>query len=322
VEKVFNIVGSLLDKGVDVRRLTSDLLNLLKDALIFARTENSELMHILRQNEAETVVNMFNLQTLNMVIENLLKAQADYRFASDVKNIFEITLLKIINEIGLQAVAPQQTSAPVSVQKAPTPKAPLPEKKEEKPLQQPAVQDEVPPFMAPKPKPVVIEPKPEPKPETVIPPKPVVKKPSNEKLHKDGTEILLTDDVLIKILTLADRDEKMKLRNERWDDLALLAMDADFGDHAALLSDGQPYALANEILIMEFNFGRNAKYINLKENQKVIQDIMSTLLGRRIPVYGLTHEQAVMLTRKYRSMSQVNKLPKVKSVNDELEGKF
>ncbi len=326
VEKVFNIVGGLLDKGVDVRRLTSDLLNLLKDALIFARTENSELMHILRQNEAETVVNMFNLQTLNMVIENLLKAQADYRFASDIKNIFEITLLKIINEIGLQALTPAQTSTPVSVQKAPTPKAPLPEKKEEKPMQQPALQDEVPPFMAPTPKPepkrVVTETKPKPQPETVVPPKPVVKKPSNEKLHKDGTDILLTDDALIKILTLADRDEKMKLRNERWDDLELLAMDADFGDHAALLFDGQPYALANEIIIMEFNFGRNAKYINLKENQKVIQDVMSTLLGRRIPVYGLTHEQAVMLTRKYRSMSQVNKLPKVKSVSDELEGKF
>ena len=43
VEEVFTILSGLIDKGVDVRRLTTDLLNLLKDALIYYRTVYTDL---------------------------------------------------------------------------------------------------------------------------------------------------------------------------------------------------------------------------------------------------------------------------------------
>ena len=39
-----------------------------------------------------------------MMIDNFLKAQNDYRFASDIKNIFEITILKIIALLGKEEV--------------------------------------------------------------------------------------------------------------------------------------------------------------------------------------------------------------------------
>lgn len=327
VQKVFALLSSLFDKGVDVKRLTTDLLNLLKDALIYYRTDNAMLMHFLRENEVQILNRTFSVDDLNLLITNLLKAQADYRFAADIKNIFEITLLKVMSLMGKETVT-------TTVKKEPTPELP---KKVEKPKEvAPVVTEEpkeapqeLPPFMSvpPKaeekpvatPKPTkVVEPELEPEPK----PKPVMRKPSTQSVFKEGTAIELDDDTLIKILTLADRDEKMNLRNVHWDDLPLLAMDADRGDHAALLADSQPYALAREILIIEFNFARNAMYVNLKENQKILQDILSELLGRRIPIYALTHEESVTLTRKYRSMSQVKKLPKVKSVADDLEGKF
>ncbi len=341
VEKVFTILGTLIEKGVDIRRLTSDLLNLVKDALIYYKTDNPNLLLFLREDEASGLTNNLSVKDLNIMIENLLKAQADYRFASDIKNIFEITLLKVMTLIAKEKevkVVVEEVKEPVKEQK----EAQIAPKEEPKTVQKEVkVQKEqskaeeestpeLPPFMEGIPLKEVPISKEKVMPETIkeqpkveAPPKKVeieVPVQSNNPLFSEGHTIKIDEETLIKILTLADRDEKMFLKNEKWDDLPLLAMDANIGEHASLLYDGQPYALSKEILIIEYNFPRNAAQVNLKENQAILQDILSDLLGRKIPIYALTHEESLALTRKYRSMSQIGKLPRVKSVKLELEG--
>lgn len=339
VEKVFTILGGLIDKGVDIRRLTNDLLNIFKDALIFYKTENASLLLFLRPEEAQGLINVLSVKDLNMLIENFLKAQADYRFANDIKNIFEITLLKVMTllskekepemvvevkpaPIRVKEVQIAAKSQPVSVQKEPE----IVEKDVEKQVEE---EEELPPFMEGVPlkevplskeKPLVEtikEPKVENQPKPPVPIKPVE---SENPLITEGRTIKLEEELLIKVLTIADRDEKMYLRNERWDELSLRAMDSMTGEHAALLFDGQPYALSKEILIIEYDFARNAALVNLKENQQTLQEILSDLIGRKIPIYAISHDESLALTRKYRSMSQIGKLPRVKSVKLELEG--
>jgi len=341
VEKVFTILGTLIEKGVDIRRLTSDLLNLVKDALIYYKTDNPNLLLFLREDEASGLTNNLSVKDLNIMIENLLKAQADYRFASDIKNIFEITLLKVMTLIAKEKVVKvvvEEVKEPVKEQKeaqiAPKEEPKIVQKevkvqKEESKAEEEST-PELPPFMEGIPLKEVPISKEKVMPETIkeqpkveAPPKKVeieVPVQSNNPLFSEGHTIKIDEETLIKILTLADRDEKMFLKNEKWDDLPLLAMDANIGEHASLLYDGQPYALSKEILIIEYNFPRNAAQVNLKENQAILQDILSDLLGRKIPIYALTHEESLALTRKYRSMSQIGKLPRVKSVKLELEG--
>ena len=345
VEKVFTILGTLIDKGVDIRRLTSDLLNLVKDALIYYKTNNASLLLFLREDEASRLTNNLSVKDLNVMIENLLKAQADYRFASDIKNIFEITLLKVMTLIAKEKevkVAVEEVKEPVKTIVKEQKEVELAPKEESKPAEKEVKAEkeetvgeeettpELPPFMEGVPLKEVPLSKEKIMPET-IKEQPTVEAPtkkveiitpveSNNPLFSEGHTIKIDDETLIKILTLADRDEKMFLKNEKWDDLPLLAMDANIGEHASLLYDGQPYALSKEILIIEYNFPRNAAQVNLKENQDILQDILRDLLGRKIPIYALTHEESLALTRKYRSMSQIGKLPRVESVKLELEG--
>lgn len=339
VEKVFTILGGLIDKGVDIRRLTNDLLNIFKDALIFYKTENASLLLFLRPEEAQGLINVLSVKDLNMLIENFLKAQADYRFANDIKNIFEITLLKVMTLLSKEKepeMVVEVKPAPIPVKEVqiaakpqPVPVQKEPEIVEKVVEKQVEAEEELPPFMEGVPlkevplskeKPLVEtikEPKVENQPKPPVPIKPVE---SENPLITEGRTIKLEEELLIKILTLADRDEKMYLRNERWDELSLKAMDSMTGEHAALLFDGQPYALSKEILIIEYDFARNAALVNLKENQQTLQEILSDLIGRKIPIYAISHDESLALTRKYRSMSQIGKLPRVKSVKLELEG--
>ena len=323
MESVFTILNSLLDKGVDIRRLTIDLLNILKDVLIYNKTQNINLLHFLRENEVSILKDLAP-SDLSMMIDNFLKAQNDYRFASDIKNIFEITILKIIALLGkeeVKVVTPVKETPLPKIEPKKVEPAPLPSKPVES---APVVTEpiELPPFLEEAPKPVTKQAETPVEKEMPVE-KPVVKKKVlHSTMLKEGTEIVLEDDLLIKILTLADRDEKMKLKNEAWDELALLSMEEERGEYAALLFEGTPYALSSEVLVMEFQFARQVKLVNLKENQALIQNVLSDLLGRKIPVYALTSEASLKLTKKYRSMSQVRQLPKVKSVSEELEGKF
>ncbi len=328
MEGVFTIINGLLDKGVDIRRLTIDLLNILKDVLIFNKTGNAKLLHFLRENEVSILKNLAP-SDLSMMIDAFLKAQNDYRFASDIKNIFEITVLKIISLLGKEEI-----KASLPVKETPPPRAEVKKVVEVKsePIKQvevpaSAVNEpvELPPFLEEEPKPVFkqVEKQVEkPIEKEVAPEKPLKKKVLHSTMAKEGSEIILDDELLIKILTLADRDEKMKLKNDAWDELELLSMEEERGEYAALLFEGSPYALANDILVMEFPFARQVKFVNLKENQPLLQSVLYELIGRRIPVYGLTSENSLKLTKKYRSMSQVRQLPKVKSITEELEGKF
>ena len=322
-------MSKLIDNGVDIRRLTSDLLNLLKDALIYHKTENKDLLIYLRENEVQVITSKLEIRDLNFIIENLLKAQTEYRFASDIKNIFEVTLLRIMTtlnspteQIITQPVVKETPIKPVKAQPAPQPKPVSPPV-----LQNNEKEDELPPFMEDVPiKSVPFVPStPEPKsqvnnqiekPKSVRQSTPI----ENVSFATEGTNITIDESTLVKILTLSDRDEKMNLKNEKWDDLQLLTMDATLSEFAVLLHSGSPYALSREILILEYDFPRNVGFVNLKENQIEFRKIMGQILGREIPVYALTHEQAQALTKKYRNISQVGKLPKVKNVTEELEG--
>lgn len=342
LEKVFTITNTFMDKGVDVKRLTLDLLTLLKDGLLYFKTKEHSLLVSLRESEAAFLTNTFSISEINTLIDLLLKAQSEYRFATNTQNIFEITLLKMLTS--LEPVSEKQSPAPKEVKvarPAPTPVAPTPQ-----PAIVPQPETELPPFMkettpspvaeitiSPQPSAPVSKPSaPMPSAAPVVeiaapatePSIKIVKKPvSTNHLVKEGTPIALPDLTIIKAMTLGDRDERKKLKDVLWDnELPLLAMDSEISEHASLLLEGTPYILANEILILEFNFPRSIKECNTKENQPLIQEVMHRLVGRKLPVYGVSSDEILRLNKMYRNLNQIQQLPRVKNIISELEGVF
>ncbi|HZJ89765.1 MAG TPA: DNA polymerase III subunit gamma/tau [Bacilli bacterium] len=333
VETVFKTSGELIDKGIDIKRLTIDLLNLLKDALIYYKTKNSDLLLYLRVDEVEQLTENYTVTDLNTAIDILIKAQAEYRFTPDIKNVFELTLLKIMTSFTQGAHKPEPAEKPEPVPVAPvqTPKAtPKPEiKVAKKPDEQKT--EELPPFLqdpvetlpaAPKvaeqPKQVETPKKEEPA-QAAFQKKPKPKNP----LIGDGTEIKLEDETIIKAMTLGDREERKKLKDELWHtNLPLLALDQDLSEQAALLLDGTPYILTKELLVIEFNFNRHVQLCNLKENQLHLQEVIRQLLNRRVAIYGVTPNEVLNLNKMFRNLSQIKKLPRVTDIQEDLEGKF
>ena len=95
VKLLMSKISHFLDKGIDVRRLSADLLGLLKDLLIFYKTKDESLMLFLTKGEAEQLSNNLSLSRLNELINSLLKALNDFRFVTDLRSLFELTLLQM-----------------------------------------------------------------------------------------------------------------------------------------------------------------------------------------------------------------------------------
>lgn len=93
---LLNTIQSLNEKGVDIRRLTNDLVEVLKESVIYSYTSDSGLLQILNVEEVEIISNNKDANTLLKMIDVLMEATVSYRNASNVTSYFEVAVLKMI----------------------------------------------------------------------------------------------------------------------------------------------------------------------------------------------------------------------------------
>lgn len=92
-----NKVNQFVEKGIDIKRCTSDLIEILKESVIHDYTKNASLLTTL--NEKEVEVSKLGLSTKKRLkmIKQLIETYDKYRFASNVNSYFEVCLLNMMS---------------------------------------------------------------------------------------------------------------------------------------------------------------------------------------------------------------------------------
>lgn len=339
VKDVLKRMESFIASGIDIKRLTANLLDVLKDALVYAKTEEQILLSVLNEKDAIELSSLINVDRLNEMIEILLKAQNDFKVVSNVRSLFELVLLRLTTSSSKKAII--ETN----------------EQKDDKKLIEP-----------PQSKPF---PKVEPAPKVEVPSKANVETPKNEqpkapeitpsietngsnvpawlledemsndekhKLASDsknqkntdkasdgclivstGDKNVLDDETMIKIMVLGDKEERQTI-SKKWDDFANLAAHPRYGAIATLLKDGRPYIIAKEVLVLEYDFDCLAERVNVIANQSAIADLIKGIVGRHIFVYAIVRSDALRLQKSFFGLRQLNRLPKTKDIVLNLKG--
>lgn len=301
-------VSSLLSKldefvsgGVDIKRLALSLLDILKDQLIFEKTGDPSLIHAISADEAGNLSNYLNVIDLNRMIKILLKAQADFKNVSNVRSLFELSLLEMASlqdeiptpayqEATEKAVKKAQATAPVAT----------PTMKKEAPKA-----SDVPDFVTPteEVKPVTID----------------ADSVKESDVVNEGDKYQLDDATVMNVLVLGkDNKEDRRELTKKWGQLESLKTHPKVGNLATLLSEGHPFCLCKEALILSFNFTRLKEKANIKANQPAIQEIVSKMLGRKVFVYSLDRLDCNKLYTAFSGLEQLSKLPSKESIHLEL----
>ena len=294
VVDVLNRLNDYVARGTDIKRLTNDLLMILKDVLIFQTSLKTDFFEVLKEDEARQLAKVIDEKNTLSMINILMDTLKDYRNVTSIVPLFEVTLLKMTT-----------INAPARPIEKPVEKAEIPAKpqlKVEKPVNKP--QESVSLFDT-------FE---EPKKEVVISKDTLILKDT-----KGEEGFTVSDELMIKIMVTSKKDYKNKFL-EDWKKIKTYTTHPQIGNAAMMLLDSHTLVASNKVLIVEAQLQTLADKINRFENQKALQDVISTVFGLKTFVYAVSRNESVRLQKVYTDRLQLGILPKKDSITLEFEG--
>ena len=311
VSDVLSRINRYVSLGTDIKRLTDDLLLILKDILIYQSSRNTSCLEVLNEQEAQSFFKYLDIDETLKMIDIIMAAQKDYKNVSSIIPLFQVTILKLITakKDGMTE-AKEEVKRPTPVINKPLPKPEVVQQKPVEPVQKKEVkQEELISLLNQN-----NEPEPVKQPEVVL---------SKDVLILKGTRkeesFFINDDLMIDIIVTAKKEIKNNLL-EHWSDLKRLIAHPKLGKAATLLVDGRPLVASNKVLVIEYQFPNTAERANLIENQEAIQNVIQSTFGRKMFVFGVSRNESVRCQQNFMNKRQLGTLPKIDTINIEFEG--
>lgn len=292
---VLNKYQNFIARNVDVSRLVNELLNVLKDALIYLKTNNLELLTSTSLNSVKELASFLNESEINSYIDLLMECNKEFKISNNPLFTFEIYLLKLSS---LNNSKPEITKK--ELVKEVINKQPQKEIIEEK---------------------VEIAPKQEVK-KTVVKPAILQKNPAEVDLKKinldsSGLSNFISDDNLIKLLSIAKKDLRTKIAS-LWPNLENYLDDKKYGPFATILMDSSLFAVTDKHIIIVNNYDIATKKVNVCKNQNSFSELIDKISGYKLFIYSLNRVRYIDIKSKFLNLQQVNKLPVCEDI-DEIE---
>ena len=304
---VLQRINRYISLGTDIKRLTDDLLIILKDILIYQSSRNIDCLEILTEEEASSFFKRLDVDETIKMIDVIMGAQKDFKNVTAIVPLFQITILKLIAAKKSDA---QGNIAERKVQEQPV-KQPQPkveaikEKEPEAPAPKPAKQEEL----------ISLLDQPEEKEPEIVLSKDVLV----IKNIRNGESFSINDDLAIDIMVSSKKDIKNQLIDE-WPKLKKLITHPTLGKAATLLVDGRPLVASNNILVVSYEFANSAEKTNLITNQEDLQNVVQSTFGKKMFIYGLSISESQKWTQDYMNKLQLSRLPKANAIKIEFEG--
>lgn len=310
VSDVLQRINRYVSLGTDIKRLTDDLLLILKDILIYQSSRNVDCLEILTEQEAASFFKGLDIDETLKMIDIIMAAQKDYKTVNSIIPLFEVTILKLVatKKDGSASVPQPKPAEPVYEKPAPAPviSKPAPQPK---PEPQPAPKQEEIMSLLDQP-----EPEPEKAPEIVLS-KDVL---SIKNTKKDGS-FFIDDDLMLDIMVISKKDIKNSLI-DNWSNIKRIITHPELGRAATMLADGRPLVASPKILVVEYQFPNITEKANLLENQEAIQNVIQTVFNKKMFVYAVSRKDSIRWQQHYMNSYQLGKLPKPDTINIEFEG--
>ncbi|MBQ6654825.1 MAG: hypothetical protein IJM79_04805, partial [Erysipelotrichaceae bacterium] len=262
-------------KGIDIQRLTVDLINIAKEAVIYSYAAKDSLLEKLHPEQASLLVRSFSSSQLLKYIDYLMETSARYRDATDGFACFEVCLLKMMDYEDSKPARPiepavRKTEAAV------------------KPVEQP----------------VMAEKKPEQLNEIQVEEKPAVEPVVEIKERRD-----LSDEEFYQILSISSKAVKEQCLPV-WNQFC-----QETSENADLLRGSTLMAACDSNLIVEVRDRASADQLNELSNLNRMEQKAEDLFGCKRSLIFVTADQRDYLINYFRSRrSQAPKMAKEEKI--------
>ena len=298
---VLKRLESYINKGTDIKRLTEDLLVILKDIVIYNSAFSGIYLESLSEDDAVELSKSISVPLALQMIDVLMNTIKDYKSVTSINPLFEITLIKLTSlEEETKRVIKPQPKVEVKVE----------------PKVEPVVEEKRPSVFAPLPP--VEEKKEEVKEEIIEENIPLVDNVIYLKDAEQEDNFEIDDNLMIQVMAVSKKELKSELL-DGWKNIKKLST-SYLGKAANLLIDGRPLVASNKFVVLEYQLPKLAEKVNLKENQAELQTVIKKVFSRQMFVYAVSRSRSIDLQSLYMNLLQIGKLPKAKDINLEFIG--
>lgn len=278
-KSLLNVIQTLSEKGIDIRRLTNDLIEILKEAVIYSYTKDSGLLHNLNVNEVEKILENKNSKILLRMVDILMEATVSYKSATNVSSYFEVAVLKMM------AIVDEKEQVQII------------HKEEVKEVVAPIIN------VSPVTPEVVVE---EESIEITEPVKEeVIEKPKKEKNEPDQ---ILSTEFILSLLVSANKETKENDKNS-WNQLENKSRDLSCAKCATILKSTMIVASGEDFVVITSDTTAEANQINdLQLNQELHFFIKEQLELDKM-IYAVGKENFIEITQEFKERMSRNDLP-------------
>ncbi len=318
VASVLKSIENMFQSGIDIKRLTTDLIDILKDIVIYKNTNNYDSLFVLKKDEVNQISPYITTEEAFQFMDVFIQADQQYKFASNAKIYFEIASLKLANKVHdevkkIEKNQNEQINQQNDYEKT---KPVITEKKDE----QNVVLNK--PIESSKKFEKIDESEIESGSTVEILQNPIQEDLVEEQFNDNETtspvkmiqeDIVLDFDDILNILVQANRQILNSIQ-EKWSVIKRYQFNLNTAKIASMLCDGKPVAACNQAFIIAFAFQPSVNQINNKENYDELKKFISEILGSQFDFIAILASEWPNMRNKFIELKRAGELPSAKPI--------
>lgn len=318
VASVLKSIENMFQSGIDIKRLTTDLIDILKDIVIYKNTNNYDSLFVLKKDEINQISPYITTEEAFQFMDVFIQADQQYKFASNTKIYFEIASLKLANKVHdeVKKIEKNQNEEINPQNDYEKIKLVITEKKDE---------------------------------QNIVLNKPIESSRKFEKIDESEIENVSTDEILqnpiqedlveeqfndnettnpvkmiqedivvdfdniLNILVQANRQILNSIQ-EKWSVIKRYQFNLNTAKIASMLCDGKPVAACSQAFIIAFEFQPSVNQVNNKENYDELKKFVSEILGSQFDFIAILASEWPNMRNKFIELKRAGELPSAKPI--------
>lgn len=286
--------------GIDIKRLTLDLVDILKDIIIYRNTNDEMILFVLSKYYLDMIVPYISCEEAFAFIDILMDASEKYAKVINPAIYFELAILKMCNQVKEEKV--------ISVEPVAVPKVEVKQEKIVEPVTsiQEIEEEIVDDSMIGEP--IIEEPIVE---EVIEEPEQV---PTFDFEKKEDVEDHIDNDIkvdqadILNILVQAKR-EILEGIQTRWPIIKRYLANLNMAKSAGMLCDGSAVAACEGGLVIAFEFQPAVNAVNYYKNYKQLSTFLTEILGQEYRFIAIQQDEWIKLRSHFIDLKKKGQLP-------------
>lgn len=344
IKGVLTSLDNMLSGSIDIKRLTFDLVDVLKDIIIYKNTQDVSILFVLTQQDVDNLAPYILVEEAFEIIDILIEASSHYSQSLDANTYFELAMLKICNrikeenklaidnskaieQVNILPVKDTAKAIPVVEETDSLPEEVIEDEIIEEELNKgvieydPEIEESIPEELKAKTDDIT---------ETVVPEEVAegtletvisnsdVSLPVGEDISQEIDENIIVNKSpenievsfsdILNILVQADRRVLNDIK-EKWTVIARYRFNLNTAKFASMLCDGKPVAAAPGGIIVAFEHQPNVNEVNETQNYYQLKNFLKEVLGENYDFIAIKNSLWPDMRSKYINMNRAGTLP-------------